>query len=173
VAAVCWSFVTTTHAPVGSMREYPHKESRLGTMHHPHVTRPLLHDAVIRRPAETENWSLHPDSVALALESLRALERAVSALIDSLDVTGFPESERRSEIALLSHVASGLPPVTLNELVDSLYHLARVAGPRALFLVHPSRYLFRMKRVNYSTFVILSLRLQLRATPFRSMQGHG
>lgn len=105
----------------------------MGTVHQPHVTRPLLRDADVRRSSGTDTWSLHPDSVALALELLRALERAVNVLIDSLDVTGFPEPERRSDIALLSHVASGLPPVTLDELVDSLYHLARVAGPRALF----------------------------------------
>ena len=92
-----------------------------------------MRDTDLRGHHETDTWSLHPDSVALALELLRALERAVTALIDSLDVTGFPEAERRSDIALLSHVASGLPPMTLDELVDSLYHLARVAGPRALF----------------------------------------
>jgi|GEM_PF-2162190 hypothetical protein len=74
-----------------------------------------------------------PDVIARAHDLLRDLERATLLLTDVLDVTGFPEHERRSDVALLSTVASGLPPITLDDLLESLLLLAVVSGPTALF----------------------------------------
>jgi hypothetical protein len=71
--------------------------------------------------------------VARACELLRALDRATSALTDALDVTGFPQRERQSSLALLSTLTSGLPAITLDDLIESLRLLAVVSGPSALF----------------------------------------
>jgi hypothetical protein len=104
--------VTTTHYPVA-----------LATTHKRRVTsapRPILLGA-------------DPDVVARACELLRALDRATSALTDALDVTGFPQRERQSSLALLSTLTSGLPAITLDDLIESLCLLAVVSGPSALF----------------------------------------
>jgi hypothetical protein len=104
--------VTTTHYPVA-----------LATTHKRRVTsapRPILLGA-------------DPDVVARACELLRALDRATSALTDALDVTGFPQRERQSSLALLSTLTSGLPAITLDDLIESLRLLAVVSGPSALF----------------------------------------
>ena len=85
------------------------------------------------QPLASARPVLDPDLVARALDLLRGLERAASRLTDALDVTGFPAEERRSDIALLSSVASGLPAITLDDLVESLRDLAADSGPRALF----------------------------------------
>jgi hypothetical protein len=74
-----------------------------------------------------------PEVVARAGALLRALDRATTALTDALDVSGFPPEERRSDIALLSSVASGLPAITLDDVVESLSLLATVSGPTVLF----------------------------------------
>lgn len=74
-----------------------------------------------------------PEVVARAGELLRALDRATGALTDALDVTGFPLRERQSDLALLSTLTSGLPAVTLDDLVESLRTLAAVSGPNALY----------------------------------------
>ncbi len=74
-----------------------------------------------------------PDVVARAGELLRALDHASTALTDALDVSGFPPRERQSDLALLSSVASGLPAITLDDVVESLRTLATVSGPTALF----------------------------------------
>ena len=74
-----------------------------------------------------------PDVVARASELLRALDRSTTALTDALDISGFPPVERRSDLALLSTVASGLPAITLDDVVESLRMLATVSGPTALF----------------------------------------
>jgi hypothetical protein len=104
--------VTTTHYPVA-----------LATTHKRRVTsapRPILLGA-------------DPDVVARACELLRALDRATSALTDALDVTGFPQRERQSSLALLSTLTSGLPAITLDDLIESLRLLAVVSGPSTLF----------------------------------------
>lgn len=74
-----------------------------------------------------------PEVIAHAGVLLRALDRATQALTDALDVTGFPESERQSEVALLNSLASGLPPITLHDAVEALHVLAVISGPNALF----------------------------------------
>lgn len=74
-----------------------------------------------------------PDVVARAITLLRSLEFETNALIDLLDVTGFPVEERRKDVALLSTLASGLPPITLDDLTETLRSLATTSGPRALF----------------------------------------
>lgn len=74
-----------------------------------------------------------PEVVARATGLLRALETETSALIDLLDVTGFPVEERRKDFALLSTLASGLPPITLDDLTEALRILAATSGPHALF----------------------------------------
>ena len=104
--------MTTTHYPVA-----------LATTHKRRVTsapRPILLGA-------------DPDVVARACELLRALDRATSALTDALDVTGFPQRERQSSLALLSTLTSGLPAITLDDLIESLRLLAVVSGPSTLF----------------------------------------
>ncbi len=110
--------MTTTHYPVA-----------LATTHKRRVTsapRPILLGA-------------DPDVVARACELLRALDRATSALTDALDVTGFPQRERQSSLALLSTLTSGLPAITLDDLLESLRLLAVVSGPSALFPGRPGR----------------------------------
>src|SRR5262249_26302769 len=52
---------------------------------------------------------------------------------DALDVAGFPASERSSEVALLLTLATGMPALTVDDVVDTLRHLAVTSGPRALF----------------------------------------
>lgn len=74
-----------------------------------------------------------PEVVARATSLLRSLEFETNTLIDLLDVTGFPADERRKDVALLSTVASGLPPITLDDLIEALRTLATTTGPRALF----------------------------------------
>lgn len=74
-----------------------------------------------------------PDVIAHAGVLLRSLDRATQALTDALDVTGFPENERQSEVAMLNTLASGLPPITLQDLVEALHVLAVISGPNALF----------------------------------------
>lgn len=74
-----------------------------------------------------------PEVVARATSLLRSLDFETNALIDLLDVTGFPANERRKDVALLSTVASGLPPITLDDLIEALRTLATSTGPRALF----------------------------------------
>ncbi len=85
----------------------------------------------VRRPLPPVGYD--PDVVARASELLRALDRSTTALTDALDVSGFPPEERRSDLALLSTVASGLPAITLDDVVESLRSLATVSGPTALF----------------------------------------
>lgn len=74
-----------------------------------------------------------PEVVSHATTLLRSLDHESSALIDLLDVTGFPLEERRKDVALLSTLASGLPPITLDDLTEALRNLASTSGPRALF----------------------------------------
>lgn len=74
-----------------------------------------------------------PEIVARATLLLRSLDFETSALIDLLDVTGFPVEERRKDVALLSTLASGLPPITLDDLIEALRILAATSGPQALF----------------------------------------
>ncbi len=89
------------------------------------ITRPL--------PAPPPPRGPDPELIARAHLLLRLLDRATIALTDALDISGFPERERQSNRALLSTVASGLPPVTLADLVESLRELAAVTGPGALY----------------------------------------
>lgn len=89
------------------------------------ITRPL--------PAPPPPRGPDPELIARAHLLLRLLDRATIALTDALDITGFPERERQSNLALLSTVASGLPPVTLEDLMESLRQLAAVNGPVALY----------------------------------------
>jgi hypothetical protein len=77
--------------------------------------------------------SLDPEVVGEARDLLRELERATTRLTDALDVTGFPAEERQSTRALLSRLASGLPSVTVGEVLEALRHLAADSGPAALF----------------------------------------
>ena len=70
--------------------------------------------------------------VERAFMALRQLDRATVALTDALDVTGFPDDERRSERALLSTLASGMPAISLSDLLEALTLLCAVTGPRAL-----------------------------------------
>ncbi len=74
-----------------------------------------------------------PEVVARATTLLRSLDYETSALIDLLDVSGFPLEERRKDVALLSTLASGLPPITLDDLIEALRTLAATSGPSALF----------------------------------------
>lgn len=76
---------------------------------------------------------LDPEVVARARVLLRQLERATTEFIDALDVAGFPAKERESELALLANLASGLPAVTLADLVEALRLLSIKSGPQALF----------------------------------------
>ncbi|HEX8036975.1 MAG TPA: hypothetical protein VF510_24165 [Ktedonobacterales bacterium] len=101
--------------------------------HQPVVTRPR--QPVITRPlpAPPPPRGPDPELIARAHLLLRLLERATTALTDALDISGFPERERQSQLALLSTVASGLPPVTLEDLIESLHQLAVVHGPSALY----------------------------------------
>ncbi len=97
--------MTTTHYPVA-----------LATTHKRRVT---------SAPRPAILLGADPDVVARACELLRALDRATSALTDALDVTGFPQRERQ--------LTSGLPAITLDDLIESLRLLAVVSGPSALF----------------------------------------
>ncbi|MGH2515365.1 MAG: hypothetical protein ACRDHP_06890 [Ktedonobacterales bacterium] len=74
-----------------------------------------------------------PEVIARAGDLLRALDAATTTLTDVLDVTGFPVEERRSRVALLSTLASGLPAITLDEVIEALRELAVGTGPAALF----------------------------------------
>lgn len=91
----------------------------------PIITRPL--------PAPPPPRGPDPELIARAHLLLRLLDRTTTALTDALDISGFPERERQSNLALLSTIASGLPPVTLDDLVESLHQLAAVHGPSALY----------------------------------------
>lgn len=91
----------------------------------PVITRPL--------PAPPPPRGPDPELIARAHLLLRLLDRATIALTDALDISGFPERERQSNLALLSTMASGLPPVTLEDLIESLRQLAAVNGPGALY----------------------------------------
>jgi hypothetical protein len=71
--------------------------------------------------------------VARAGGLLRELEQATTTLTDVLDVTGFPREERQKEVALLSRLASGLPPITLEDVIEALRTLVMTTGPAALF----------------------------------------
>src|SRR5260370_7845211 len=79
-----------------------------------------------------EQWP-DPDVIAIASDLLRELADASARLTDALDVAGFPPRERRTEVALLSTLASGMPAITLKDVVDALRHLAVTSGPPALF----------------------------------------
>lgn len=74
-----------------------------------------------------------PEVIACAGDLLRALDIATSTLTDVLDVTGFPAHERRKDVALLSTLASGLPGITLDDVIEALRELAISIGPAALF----------------------------------------
>ena len=74
-----------------------------------------------------------PEIVARASNLLRALDLATSTLTDVLDVTGFPAMERRKDVALLSTLASGLPGITLDDVIEALRELAVTTGPTSLF----------------------------------------
>lgn len=82
-------------------------------------------------PAPARRW-LDPEVVAEAAGLLRTLSDATRELTDALDVAGYPRRERSSDTARLSALASGLPPVTLADLVEALEHLASQSGPAAL-----------------------------------------
>lgn len=81
--------------------------------------------------APVRRW-LDPEVVAEAAGLLRTLADATRELTDALDVAGYPRRERASDTARLSALASGLPPVTLADLVEALEHLAGQSGPAAL-----------------------------------------
>lgn len=87
----------------------------------------------VTQPAATpkRGW-LDPEVVAEAASLLRSLSAATRQLTDALDVAGYPQRERASDTARLSALASGLPPVTLEDLVEALEHLAGQSGPAAL-----------------------------------------
>lgn len=90
---------------------------------------------VVTMPRRSVRVSYGPDPevIARAGDLLRALDAATGTLTDVLDVTGFPERERRKDVALLSTLASGLPAVTLDEVIEALRELAVGTGPAALF----------------------------------------
>jgi hypothetical protein len=98
------------------------------------VTRPRQ-QIIISRPlvAPPPPRGPDPELIARAHLLLRLLDRATTALTDALDISGFPQRERRSNLALLSTLATGLPPVTLDDLVEALHQLAVVNGPTALY----------------------------------------
>lgn len=102
-----------------------HQVSRPPGRRGPVVTMP-------RRPAPTPIGP-DPEVIARAGDLLRALDAATGAFTDVLDVTGFPVQERRKDVALLSTLASGLPGITLDEVVEALRELAASTGPAALF----------------------------------------
>ena len=97
------------------------------------------HTMVWTTPEPSRQWpstttlTPDPDVIAHAGVLLRSLDRATQALTDALDVTGFPEEERQSEVAMLNTLASGLPPITLQDVVEALHVLAVISGPNALF----------------------------------------
>ena len=99
------------------------------------VTRPRQQVITISRPlvAPPPPRGPDPELIARAHLLLRMLDRATTALTDALDISGFPQRERRSNRALLSTLASGLPPVTLDDLVEALHQLAVLHGPAALY----------------------------------------
>lgn len=99
----------------------------------PVVTRPLQPTISRPLPAPPPPRGPDPELIARAHLLLRLLDRATTALTDALDVAGFPERERTSNLALLSTVASGLPPVTLEDMIEALRQLAAVNGPSALY----------------------------------------
>ncbi|HLZ21970.1 MAG TPA: hypothetical protein VKQ30_07600 [Ktedonobacterales bacterium] len=74
-----------------------------------------------------------PEVIARAGDLLRMLDAATGSLTDVLDVTGFPAHERRKDVALLSTLASGLPGITLDDVIEALRELAIGTGPAALF----------------------------------------
>jgi hypothetical protein len=88
---------------------------------------------VPRRQTVTIIVGPDPEVFARAGDLLRALDAATATLTDVLDVTGFPERERRKDVALLSTLASGLPAITLDEVIEALRELAVETGPAALF----------------------------------------
>ena len=92
----------------------------------------LANRPAVRTAPRIEQWP-DPDVIAVASDLLRELADASAHLTDALDVAGFPPRERHTEVALLSTLASGMPAITLKDVVDALRHLAVTSGPAALF----------------------------------------
>ena len=105
-------------------------------MNVPEVSRPPARRVpVLTIPRRSVRITFGPDPevIARAGDLLRALDAATNTLTDVLDVTGFPVHERRKDMALLSTLASGLPAITLDEVIEALRDLAVGTGPAALF----------------------------------------